>query len=128
MLFLLDSSPANQAAHFLSRLTPGWLLCANCAQRNDMSASNYFYHPHKSRGYETLTSLPFTQTSFFILNACVSWPIRLTWVPKREISLKKLQLEWEILDKESIPTWLKVPSIFSKKQIYTYNIDNHIFF
>lgn len=53
MLLHLDSSLSNQAAHFLSRLTPGWLPCANCAQRNDTPGSNYFYHPHKGRGYET---------------------------------------------------------------------------
>lgn len=53
MLLHLDSSLSNQAAHFLSRLTPGWLPCANCAQCNDMPGSNYFHHPHKGRGYET---------------------------------------------------------------------------
>lgn len=70
MLLHLDSSLSNQAAHFLSRLTPGWLPCANCAQCNDMPGSNYFHHPHKGRGYETHHMLTF-YTDFIFHFKCL---------------------------------------------------------
>lgn len=98
MLLHLDSGLSNQAAHFLSRLTPGWLPCANCAQCNDMSGSNYFYHPHKDRGYETHHMLTF-YTDFIFHFKCLC---ELAHVDSPE-SLKekfppKLQLEWEVSD------------------------------
>lgn len=125
MLLHLDSSLSNQAAHFLSRLTPGWLPCAKCAQCNDMPGSNYFYHPHKGKGYETHHMLTF-YTDFIFHFKCrcelahVDSPESL-----KEKFQKKLQLKWEVSNKESTLTSY---SIFSTKQIYAYNFDTDIFF
>lgn len=90
-----------------------------------MSGSNYFYHPRKGRGYETHHMLTF-YTNFIFHFKCLC---ELAHVDSTE-SLKekfspKLQLEWEVSDKESTLTSY---SVFPTKHIYTYNFDTDIFF
>lgn len=72
----LDSRIYNQAAHFLSHPTPGNLLCADCAQCNDMSRGNYFYHPHKGKRYESHHMLTFCTVFILTLNAWLGWSIQ----------------------------------------------------
>lgn len=125
MLLHLDSSLSNQAAHFLSRLTPGWLPCANCAQCNDMSGSNYFYPPHKGMGYKTHHGLTFYTDFIFHFKCLCELPHVDSPESLKEKFPPKLQLAWDVSDKENTLTSY---SVFPTKQIYTFNSDIDTFF
>lgn len=88
ILWHLDSSTYNQAAHFLSHPTPGNLLCADCAQCNDMSRGNYFYHSHKGKRYESHHMLAFCAVFILTWNAWLGWSIQGDIFYSRNLFLK----------------------------------------